>query len=269
MAVSFDSTVIGFDSEEIRFWGSQLSTRTFAIVPGEVPIRVEMPEVPAALADLGPPPATGDRLTDVTADALWRPSLRLFPRGRAWPDDSVAGLGAFVWHGLPRLIAEMMAQVHDWLNRARYGAFVSQCRPELVEDHEREHGLPDGCLAAVTGLAERRALVLDAKAPLETANRLEIIAALSRAGYAGVEIDEPLGFEFGLTSLGGPDGFGSAGLPHIFLFGGEGLALGWLTFGESSFGESGFGELNDTGLTCLIERIRPAQTLGILDPESL
>nr|WP_047581736.1 DUF2313 domain-containing protein [Methylobacterium sp. ZNC0032] len=244
-------------------------SRTFAIVPGQEPIRVADPAPLPPVAGLGAAPATADRLTDVSADALWRPSLRLFPRGRAWPDDSVAGLGAFVWHGLPRLIAEAMAQVHDWLNRTRYGAFVSQCRPELVEDHEREHGLPDACLAAVTGLAERRALVLDARTPLETANRLEIVASLERAGYSGISIDEPLGFEFGLSEFGGSEGFGSPGLPHIFLFSGEGLSLDWLTFSESGFGESGFGQLNDTGLTCLIEKIRPAHTLGILDPESL
>jgi uncharacterized protein YmfQ (DUF2313 family) len=244
-------------------------SRTFAIVAGQEPIRVADPAPLPPGAGLGVAPATADRLTDVTADTLWRPSLRLFPRGRAWPDDSVSGLGAFVWHGLPRLVAEMMAQVHDWLNRSRYGAFVSQCRPELVEDHEREHGLPDACLAAVTGLAERRALVLDARTPLETANRLEIVASLARAGYAGIAIDEPLGFEFGLSEFGSSEGFGSPGLPHIFLFSGEGLSLDWLTFSESGFGESGFGQLNDTGLTCLIEKIRPAHTLGILDPESL
>ncbi|WP_420104160.1 hypothetical protein [Bosea sp. (in: a-proteobacteria)] len=244
-------------------------SRTFAIIPGTLPVRIADPAPLQPGDGLGAVPATVDRLTDVTGEDLWRPSLRLFPRGRAWPDETVKGLGAFVWHGLPRLVAETMAQIHDWLNRARYGAFVSQCRPELVEDHEREVGLPDGCLAAVTGLPERRAMVLDAKAPLETANRLEIAASLNRAGFAGVAIDEPLGFEFGLSDLGGPEGFGSAGLPHIFLFAGQGLSLDWLTFGESGFEQLGFGQLNDTGLTCLIEKIRPAHTLGILDPESL
>lgn len=243
-------------------------SRTFAVVPGQLPIRVADAAPLEAGPGLGAAPSTTDRLTDATADALWLPSLRLFPRGRAWPDEKVAGLGASVWHSLPRLVAEAMAQIHDWLNRARYGAFVSQCRPELVEDHEREHGLPDACLAEVTGVAERRALVLDARAPMETANRIEIEAVLNRAGFS-VSIEEPLGFEFGLSELGGPDGFGSPGLPHIFLFGGEGLALDWLAFGEGEFGQSGFGQLNDTGLTCLIERIRPAHTLGILDPETL
>ncbi|MFC5505167.1 hypothetical protein [Bosea massiliensis] len=243
-------------------------SRTFAVVPGQLPVRVAN----AAPLDNGPglgaPPATTDRLTGVTADDLWLPSLRLFPRGRAWPDEKPAGLGAFVWHALPRLVAETMAQIHDWLNRARYGAFVTQCRPELVEDHEREHGLPDGCLAAVTGLPERRALVLDARTPMETANRIEIEAVLQRTGYQ-VTIQEPLGFECGLSDCGGPDGFGSAGLPHIFLFAGEGLALDWVAGAESGFDQLGFGQLNDTGLTCLIERIRPAHTLGILDPETL
>jgi uncharacterized protein YmfQ (DUF2313 family) len=213
-------------------------------------------------------PSTADRLTDVTPAALWVPSLRLFPRGRAWPDEKVAGLGARAWHALPRLVAETMAQIHDWLNRARYGAFVSLCRPELVEDHEREHGLPDACLAEVTGLAERRALVIDARTPMETASRIEIEAVLNRAGFV-VSIEEPLGFECGLSDCGGPDGFGSAGLPHIFLFAGEGLALDWVAGGESGFEQLGFGQLNDTGLTCLIERIRPAHALGILDLENV
>lgn len=244
-------------------------SRTFAVVPGELPVRVADPPALPPGPGLGEPPATEDRLTDVTADQLWRPCLRLFPRGRAWPDENVAGLGAKVWHGLARLVAETMAEIHDWLNRARYGAFVSQCRPELVEDHEREYGLPDACLAAVTGLAERRALVLDAQAPMETANRLEIVAVLLRAGFTGVSIDEPLGFECGLSDCGGPDGFGSAGLPFIFLFSGDGLALDWVAGGESGFDQLGFGQLNDTGLTCLIEKIKPAHTLGILDPESI
>lgn len=243
-------------------------SRTIIVVPGELPVRVPDPPPLDPGPGLGAPPATRDRLTDVTADGLWRPTLRLFPRGRAWPDEKVAGLGGKVWHGVARLIAETMAQIHDWSNRARYGAFVTVCRPELVEDHENEVGLPDGCLAEVTGLDQRRALVIDARTPLETANRREIEAALGRAGYA-VEIDEPLGFEFGLSEFGGSDGFGSAGLPHIFLFAGEGLSLDWMTFGESEFGQSGFGQLNDTGLTCLIEKIRPAHTLGLLDPESL
>lgn len=242
-------------------------SRTFALVQGQLPVRIADPPPIVAGPGLGEPPVTTDRLTGVTADELWRPSLRLFPRGRAWPDDSVGPLGERVWHGVAKLVAETMAQVHDWLNRARYGAFVTQCRPELVEDHEREHGLPDACLAAVTGLAERRGLVLDAKTPLETANGREILFALQRAGFT-VAFEEPLGFEFGLSDLGGPEGFGSTGLPHIFLYTGDDLALDWLAFGENGFGQIGFGQLNDTGLTCLIERLRPAHTLGILDLES-
>lgn len=244
-------------------------SRTFVVIPGQLPFRVADAAPLPVQPGLGAAPATGDRLTDVTADALWLPSLRLFPRGRAWPDEKPAGLGAFVWHALPRLVAETMAQIHDWLNRARYGAFVSQCRPELVEDHEREHGLPDACLAEVTGLAERRALVLDARVPMETANRIEIEAVLGRAGFTGVAIEEPLGFECGLSDCGGTDGFGSPGLPHIFLFAGDGLSLDWVAGGESGFDQLGFGQLTDTGLTCLIERIRPAHALGILDPETL
>lgn len=243
-------------------------SRTFIVVPGSLPVRVADPPTWVEGPGLGAAPSTVDRLTDVTADELWRPSLRLFPRGRAWPDERVAGLGAKLWHGKAKLVAETMAQIHGWLNRARYGAFVTQCRPELVEDHEREYGLPDACLAAVTGLPERRALVIDAKTPMETANRREIEAVLNRSGFT-VAIDEPLGFECGLSECGGPEGFGSPGLPHIFLFAGEGLSLDWVAGGESGFDQLGFGQLNDTGLTCLIERIRPAHTLGILDPESL
>lgn len=243
-------------------------SRTFIVVPGSLPVRVADPPPLDEGPGLGAAPSTVDRLTDVTADDLWRPSLRLFPRGRAWPDERVGGLGAKLWHGKAKLVAETMARIHDWLNRARYGAFVTQCRPELVEDHEREYGLPDACLAAVTGLTERRALVIDAKTPMETANRREIEAVLNRAGFT-VSIDEPLGFECGLSDCGGPEGFGSPGLPHIFLFAGEGLSLDWVAGGESGFDQLGFGQLNDTGLTCLIERIRPAHTLGILDPESL
>jgi uncharacterized protein YmfQ (DUF2313 family) len=243
-------------------------SRTFIVVPGALPVRVaDAPPFPVG-PGLGEVPSTVDRLTDVTADQLWRPSLRLFPRGRAWPDETVAGLGGKVWHGVGKLVAETMAQIHDWLNRARYGAFVSQCRPELVEDHERDVGLPDGCLTAVTGLPERRALVLEAKAPLEGANYREFEAVLARAGFEA-SISEPLGFECGLSDCGGPEGFGSAGLPHIFLFAGEGLALDWVAGGESGFDQLGFGQLNDTGLTCLIAKIRPAHTLGILDPETL
>lgn len=243
-------------------------SRTIVVNQGQLPYRVADPPPLAVPPGLGEPPVTLDRLTGVTADDLWRPSLRLFPRGRAWPDETVKGIGEFVWHGLAKLVAETMAQVHDWLNRARYGAFITQCRPEFVEDHEREHGLPDECLAAVTGLAERRGLVIDAKTPLETANGREILFQLSRAGFT-VEFEEPNAFEFGLSEFGGEEGFGSVGLPHIFLYRGADLALDWLAFGENSFGQIGFGQLNDTGLTCLIERLRPAHTLGILDLENL
>lgn len=242
-------------------------SRTIVVIQGELPFKVADPPPLETPPGLGEPPLTADRLTGVSADELWRPSLRLFPRGRAWPDESVKGIGEFVWHGLARMVAETMAQIHDWLNRARYGAFVTQCRPEFVEDHEREHGLPDECLAAVTGLAERRGLVLDAKTPLETASGREILFQLRRAGFT-VDFSEPLGFEFGLSEFGGGDGFGSPGLPHIFLYTGDGLALDWLAFGENGFGQIGFGQLNDTGLTCLIERLRPAHTLGILDLET-
>lgn len=243
-------------------------SRTIAIVAGMLPIRIGDPPPLVAGPGLGVPPATADRLTDVTADDLWRPTMRLFPRGRAWPDESVDGLGAFVWHGVARLVAEAMAQFHDWLNRARYGAFVTLCRPEFVEDHEREHGLPDGCLAAVTDLASRRGLVLDAKTPLETASAREITFVLRRAGF-DVTLEEPMGFEFGLSEFGGPDGFASPHLAHIFIFRGAGLRLDWLAFGENDFGRHGFGELSDTGLTCLMQRIRPAHTLGIFDLENL
>ncbi|MFC5391612.1 hypothetical protein [Bosea vestrisii] len=242
-------------------------SRTFAIVgPGEIVRIADAPPLEVGL-ELGEPPLTADRLTDVTADGLWRPSLRLFPRGRAWPDESIEGIGAFIWHGLARMVAETMAQVHDWLNRARYGAFVTQCRPEFVEDHEREHGLPDACLAAVTDLATRRGLVLDAKTPPDTASGREIAFILRRAGF-DVTLAEPFGFEFGVSEFGGPDGFASPHLQHIFLYTGPGLTLDWLAFGESGFGHIGFGELSDTGLTCLIERIRPAHTLGLLDLEN-
>jgi uncharacterized protein YmfQ (DUF2313 family) len=249
-----------------------MQTRTLYVDASGLVQRVAPPALPPPEPGLGSPPPTADRLTGVTGAQLAPQLWKLFPRGRAFgrdgarlsdPDPDRVYWGSRRWHGLAGLIGEAMAAIHASLNRALYGAFPSLCQPDLIDDWEAEHGLPDPCVADVADETARRLAVIDARAPMAGANRLEIMRWLGRFGLDTI-IDEPNGFEFGVDGFG-ETGFAGAGLHHCFTYSGPALQQGWIEFAASGFGEIGFGETRDTALHCLIARGRPAHSFAYFE----
>lgn len=108
----------------------------------------------------------------------------LLPPGAAWPRDDDAAL------------TKLLAAEADELARIdqRAEQLLAECDPrtvsELIDDWERNFGLPDPCLTAAASIAERRKRLLQKVSAQGGQSIAFFISVLTSLGYAGCTVTE-------------------------------------------------------------------------------
>jgi len=121
---------------------------------------------------------------DVTVANYRQQLLRLLPQGPAWPQDE-GDLAARLLNALALtyLSAHKAAeQLHDEADPRAASA--------LLDDWERNYGLPDPCLAPAVSVADRRSRLVQKVVWNGGQSRAFFIGLLASVGYPGATITE-------------------------------------------------------------------------------
>jgi uncharacterized protein YmfQ (DUF2313 family) len=121
---------------------------------------------------------------DVTVAHYRQQLLRLLPQGPAWPLDE-GDLAALVLNAL----AQSYLAVHRSAEQL-HGEADPRTTTALLDDWERNYGLPDECMAPAVSVADRRARLLQKVAWSGGQSRQFFIDFLGALGYPGGTITE-------------------------------------------------------------------------------
>lgn len=175
-------------------------------------------------------------LTPATADRYRQQLNALLPPGSLW--DRLR-LKDSTFQSLLLAFSDSLARVHNRLANVRREA-DPRSTLELLDEWEASVGLPDGCLTRAQTVAERRKAVVSRLKSIGRADRAYFIEVAAEFGYV-VTIDEVDDHEWTMTCA-------------------ESTALTEFHAGESVAGDS-LGEFGNEQLECLMNRLKPAQTV--------
>ncbi len=177
----------------------------------------------------------------------------LLPRGQAWNRESPSILSATL-----TVMALAFQRVAD-----RAHDLVEESDPrttrEMLEDWERNYGLPDACTGVATTLQERRQAVLQKKTSIGGQSKAYFIARAAALGYADVTIREYRPFTCGRSrcgeTLGGPPTNRFIWTVHV-----PGPRVTRFKTGGSRCGESLGKVARAVDLECVLQKLSPAHT---------
>lgn len=196
----------------------------------------------------------------------------LLPTGPAWPRDSDSALMKLIdgmaqqWGRVDARAADLLEQEAD--PRTTY---------ELIDDWERNWGLPDPCFAGAHTISERRVILIEWMTLQGGQSRAFFIAMAARIGYA-ITITEYSPFTCGISECGDTrddagDWRWEIGPSEIRYYWTVHVGDARLTWFRAGGGELGVNHHLEIGLfddlECMIRRWKPSHTEVIFDYSGL
>lgn len=140
---------------------------------------------------------------------------------------------------------------------------------ETLPRWENDYGLPDPCMPATDGFAERAARVRARIAEGGAAHPEDFVLLASLLGFV-VEIEEPAIFECGFSECAGEHATGSPDQEVYWIVRVLGIETNFFLCGESELGRDPLFSVQDLqSLRCQMERVAPGWTIPIFDIEDL
>lgn len=207
---------------------------------------------------------SGDDYAQALADLL--------PEGPPWPREPDSVLMRAV-RGLAGILETVDARAADLLEREA----DPRTTVEMLEDWERNAGLPDPCIDEPQTLADRQRALTDRLTTIGRQDRAYFLEIAERLGYEIGEIIEYSPFMCGISRVGDTRPTGAAGEQYRWEIGPPeirfywrvrvtGLGLKWFRAGESHVGVDPHLQISAaTDLECLLRRYKPAHTEVIFD----
>jgi uncharacterized protein YmfQ (DUF2313 family) len=202
--------------------------------------------------------------------------LSMFPTGIAWPRDPDIPFTQFVT-GLAALWGELVDQrAADLLNRES----DPRTTIELLEDWERNWGLPDPCVAEPLTVEARRAALLT-KMTLVGGQSRDFFTRIARTIGYDITIKEWSPFMAGVSRAGDTRETGTLGEPFRWEVGAPEMRFYWsikvdtvrLSWFRAGSGQAGVDPHLRIGiatdLECLLNRYKPAHTMLLFDYSGL
>ncbi|WP_241130689.1 YmfQ family protein [Achromobacter xylosoxidans] len=183
--------------------------------------------------------------------------VALLPPGPAWDLEAVPELAA-VLEALALEFARVDACAEDLL-----GEMVPSGVRALLSDWERVLGLPDPCLGADGGFAERRAEVVRRFGEVGRQDPLYFVGIARKLGYPDAWIEEYRAPRFGRSAFGRAR-FGTRRQQFLWKFHLGARRPGGARFGVTQWGER-FGANPNNIIECVVRRYRPAHTHVIFE----
>jgi uncharacterized protein YmfQ (DUF2313 family) len=179
------------------------------------------------------------------------------PQGAAWSRDPDGGLMRWV---------DGCAQVWGDVSTRADTLIMVESDPtravEMLDDWERNYGLPDPCLMTILSLGERRNALVQKVTIQGGVSRQFFIDYARSLGYQ-ISISEYVPFQFGLSQFGGSHGaFQGPQSRFVWTVQVDSPRIARFSFGGSSFGRDSFLEITRAeDLECVINRWKPAHTV--------
>jgi uncharacterized protein YmfQ (DUF2313 family) len=208
------------------------------------------------------------RLGDDYAEGL----ANLLPHGRAWPRDPesvlmrlVAGLAEIWGSPVDSRAADLLETESD-----------PRATLEMLEDWERNFGLPDECIAEPLTIADRRAALVSRMTTQGGASPAYFVTLAASIGYE-IEIREYTPFMCGISRVGDTQPTGTPGETYRWQIGPSdlrfywtvkvtGLRVSWFRVGSGRVGVDPMVRISlATDLECLLRRFKPAHTAVIFN----
>lgn len=183
--------------------------------------------------------------------------LALLPPGPAWDAEAVPELD-----NLLEALAQEFGRV-DARADSLLGEMVPSGVRELLPDWERVLGLPDPCLGAEGGFAERRAEVVRRFGEVGRQDPQYFVEIARRLGYADAWVEEFRAPRFGRSTFGLAR-FGSRRQQFLWKMHLGARRAGGARFGVTQWGER-FGVNPNNIIECIVRRYRPAHTHVIFE----
>lgn len=183
--------------------------------------------------------------------------LALLPPGPAWDAEAVPDL-VKVLEALAQEFARVDARADSLL-----GEMVPSGVRELLLDWERVLGLPDPCLGAEGGFAERRAEVVRRFGEVGRQDPLYFVEIARKLGYPDAWVEEYRAPRFG-RSIFGKARFGTRQQQFLWKFHLGARRAGGARFGVTQWGER-FGANPNNIVECIVRRYQPAHTHVIFE----
>lgn len=183
--------------------------------------------------------------------------LALLPPGPAWHAEAVPEL-VEVLDALAQEFGRVDARADSLL-----GEMVPSGVRELLPDWERVLGLPDPCLGADGGFAERRAEVVRRFGEVGRQDPLYFVEIARKLGYPDAWVEEYRAPRFGRSSFGQAR-FGTRRQQFLWKFHLGARRAGGARFGVTQWGER-FGANPNNIIECIVRRYRPAHTHVIFE----
>lgn len=183
--------------------------------------------------------------------------LALLPPGPAWDAEAVPEL-VKVLEALAQEFARVDARADSLL-----GEMVPSGVRELLPDWERVLGLPDPCLGAEGGFAERRAEVVRRFGEVGRQDPQYFVEIARRLGYIDAWVEEFKAPRFGRSTFGLAR-FGTRRQQFLWKLHLGARRAGGARFGVTQWGER-FGANPNNIIECIVRRYRPAHTHVIFE----
>jgi uncharacterized protein YmfQ (DUF2313 family) len=208
--------------------------------------------------------APWDGLAEPASDDLIGAASALWPQGAAWgTPDGQALSDTSLLSRFTRVLIDPMLSLYGRAWRLARNATISGV-DELIDEWERDYGLPDDCETEAQTLA-RRIYWLQAKVMSQAAITPGDFVRVAREFGFEVAIEEPCMFECGFSECGGEHELGDVMEEVYFIVRVRDLQVTYFRVSES---ECGFDPLFEYGaaatLLCIIRKIAPAWTIPIL-----
>lgn len=210
------------------------------------------------------------RSGDDYAEAL----TKLLPTGQAWPRDSKSVIMRVV-RGLAQVFGFVDGRAADLLERES----DPRTTLEMLEDWERNWGLPDPCFTGIPQtIADRRRVLVFKMTLLGAQSRAFFIQVCAWLGYTA-HIREWAPFMFGVSEFGDtrttrltddPTHYrweiGAPEMRFYWTVKVDQMRLTWFRFGESQAGVDHWLEIGiGIEIDCLLNRWKPAHTQIVFD----
>ncbi|WP_313064667.1 YmfQ family protein [Achromobacter animicus] len=183
--------------------------------------------------------------------------LTLLPPGPAWDAEAVPEL-VKVLEAFAQEFARVDARADSLL-----GEMVPSGVRDLLLDWERVLGLPDPCLGADGGFAERRAEVVRRFGEVGRQDPLYFVEIARKLGYPDAWVEEYRAPRFG-RSFFGQGRFGTRQQQFLWKLHLGARRAGGARFGVTQWGER-FGANPNNIIECIVRRYQPAHTHVIFE----
>lgn len=184
----------------------------------------------------------------------------LFPQGKAWTREKNNTLEKFV-----TAIAAECVRI-DGKSTALHSEADPRTTHELLEDWEKDFGLPDECTPLASTMQGRRAAVMAVRNQ-ERSLRKQVILSAAAALGEDIDINEWHPFVCGISECGSSDMLGDENVRFACTITVFGYPIRWFEAGVSVCGDA-LGSWTDAAeLICRINKIKPAHVKIFFDYE--